>query len=401
MKLLSLRAKNFRQFKGTTPEITFAAPGDHPITIFFGTNGSGKTALLNAFTWTLYGQTSRGFLLPEQVINNAALREAAPGDEVEGWVRISFEHLSYKYIIQRTSRVRRGATEADVSQLGDAVTELQFAGPDGQWKVDPSVVDAIGRILPEDLHTYFFFDGERIERLVQPREEDRADIANATKKLFSLEILDRAIRHVSSAKKSLEDEYRKIGDAQVVQQIEAKRAIEAELQAKSERLRELEKNIESHKKASEEIEGRLRTLRAAQDIQERRDGLKADKESRTKSLSLATDEASLLVSSRAYSIFLSDACWTYREVVESMRKRGELPAGIKKQFVEDLLSRNLCICGRSLHHDDAPEPRQVVEGWRSRAGPLSTLRKRQSAWAEKCVSSNFRCCNFGNSSITY
>ena len=89
--------------------------------------------------------------------------------------------------------------------------------------------DAIGRILPEDLHTYFFFDGERIERLVQPREEERADIANATKKLFSLEILERAIRHVTSAKKTLEDEYERVGDAQAVQLIEEKRGVEANL----------------------------------------------------------------------------------------------------------------------------------------------------------------------------
>ncbi len=58
-----------------------------------------------------------------------------------------------------------------------------------------------------------------------------------------------------------------------------------------------------------------------------------------------------------------------------MRQRGELPAGIKKQFVEDLLSRNLCICGRSLGHEDAADARQVVEGWRSRAGLVDVEEK--------------------------
>jgi DNA sulfur modification protein DndD len=113
VRLISLRANNFRQFRGLTPEVLFGAPGDRPITVFFGTNGAGKTALLNAFTWTLYERTSRGFLLPDQVVNNAAIREARPGDDVEGWVEIKFEHLDYKYVIRRTSRVRRGATEAE------------------------------------------------------------------------------------------------------------------------------------------------------------------------------------------------------------------------------------------------------------------------------------------------
>ena len=109
MKLISLRANNFRQFKGPTPEVSFGAPGDRPITMFFGTNGFGKTALLNAFTWTLYGKTSRGFLLADQVVNKAALREARPGDKVDAWVEIKFDHLGYKYIIRRTAEVRRGA----------------------------------------------------------------------------------------------------------------------------------------------------------------------------------------------------------------------------------------------------------------------------------------------------
>ena len=157
MKLLSLRLQNFRQFKGQSPEITFGSSKDRPITVFFGTNGAGKTALLNAFTWTLYGTTSRGFLLPGQVVNNAAIREAKPNEVVETWVEIKFEHLGYKYVIRKTSRVRRGPTEIDATPIGDPVAELQWAGPEGKWKQELSIEDAIGRVLPEDLHTYFFF----------------------------------------------------------------------------------------------------------------------------------------------------------------------------------------------------------------------------------------------------
>jgi DNA sulfur modification protein DndD len=367
MRLTSLRLHNFRQFKGASPEIVFALPGERPITVFFGTNGAGKTAILNAFTWTLYGTTSRGFLLPDQIVNKSAIREAKPNDTIDAWVEIKFDHLDFKYVIRRTQRVRRGVTDADVSALGEPVTELQWAGPDGGWKQESAVLDTIGRILPEDLHTYFFFDGERIERLVQPKEEERADIANATKKLFSLEILDRAIRHVVAAKRTLESEYQKIGDAKTVQLLEEQRAIEQSIADARGRFRELGRNIEGHRKGEEEIQRRLRNLRAAREIQERRDGLRTDKEARSASLRQVRDEVSSLLSSRGYTIFIRSACDTYRSVVESMRQRGELPAGIKRQFVEDLLARDECICGRPLGHD-AEAARQVVEGWKNRAG---------------------------------
>ncbi len=367
MRLLSLKLHNFRQFRGSSPEIMFGGTSERPITMFFGTNGAGKTALLNAFTWTLYGTTSRGFLLPEKVVNNAAIREAKPNEVVEAWVEIKFEHLGYKYVLRKTSRVRRGQTEVEATQIGDAIPELQWAGPDGQWKQEQSIEDAIGRVLPEDLHTYFFFDGERIERLVQPKDEERADITNATKKLSSLEILERAIRHVGAAKRALENEYERVGDAQTVQLLEEKRSVEETIATQKRRLRELAANIESHRQTEEEIQNRLRTLRSARELQERRDGLIQDKEGREASLQQVTEELSALISSRAYTIFLPAVCTTYHEVLSAMRQRGELPAGIKRQFVEDLLARDECICGRSLGHD-APDARSVVEGWKNRAG---------------------------------
>jgi DNA sulfur modification protein DndD len=368
MRLSSMRLHNFRQFKGSSPEIIFSSPGGRPVTVFFGTNGSGKTALLNAFTWTLYGTTSRGFLLPEQVVNKAALREAKPNDKVETSIEIKFEHLGYIYAIRKTQAVRRGPTEAEVMPLGMPVTELQWAGPDGRWKSESSVSDAVGRILPEDLHTYFFFDGERIERLVQPKQEERADIANATKKLFSLEILDRAIRHVGSARKTLENEYQKIGDAKTVTLLAEKKRLEEAVAAAYARVKELDENILTARGYENEIQARLEKLEEVKEIQERRKSLEDDRDKRAASLRQVRAQVSLLINSRAYTVFLGEACETYRSIVETMRHRGELPAGIKRQFVEDLLSRDMCICGRSLGHDDSSDARAVVKGWINRAG---------------------------------
>ena len=119
MNLISLRMQNFRQFLGTTPEIRFAN-GKKNVTAFFGTNGAGKTALLNAFTWTLYDTTTRGFLYPDQIINKAAIRQAKPGEKVEAWVEIKFDHLGKKYVLRKTYRAVRTENE------GEAITEEKY-----------------------------------------------------------------------------------------------------------------------------------------------------------------------------------------------------------------------------------------------------------------------------------
>jgi DNA sulfur modification protein DndD len=360
--------KNFRQFKGESPEIHFGLSRDRRITVIYGTNGAGKTALLNAFTWALYGKHSRGFLLPDNIVNKAAIREAKPGEEVEAWVELKFEHLDFKFVLRKQCRIRRGATELETIPLGEPVTELSYAGPDGQWKSETSIADAIGRVLPEELHRYFFFDGERIERLVQPNNEERADIADATKKLSSLEILERAIRHLGSARRMLQADLQRVGDAKTVELLQRREGIENEISLRKRRESELSTNIESHIKTETEIDDRLRNLAAARVIQQQRDGLLAAKLAREDSRRQVTRQLSDQISSDAYAIFLPEVCDTYSRVISAMRQRGELPHGIKRPFVDDLLTNSTCICGRSLGHSVDPVARAHVEEWRNRAG---------------------------------
>ena len=59
------------------------------------------------------------------------------------------------------------------------------------------------------MHRYFFFDGERIEYIV--RDNQKSEIAEATKELLGIEVLNRSVRHLGEAKKSLETDLRLIG----------------------------------------------------------------------------------------------------------------------------------------------------------------------------------------------
>ena len=134
---------------------------------------------------------------------------------------------------------------------------------DRRWKTEPQVADSVGRILPGDLHTYFFFDGERIERIVKPEEQEKADIANATKKLFGLEVLERAPRHVGEARRTLEKELKSIGDDQTVTLLKEKEEVEEGIERQEQRSRELVKNIAGHRAVEAELqEDRLRKLHA-------------------------------------------------------------------------------------------------------------------------------------------
>ncbi|MDF7798521.1 AAA family ATPase [Pontiellaceae bacterium B1224] len=366
MKLVSLQMCNFRQFYGETPLIRFATDNQN-VTVIHAENGAGKTALLNAFTWLLYDSHTKGFGSPEEKVNKRALAEADIGSTVEAWVKLSFEHNGTLYEIRRQSDAIK-VSDTEWSLKPERSAQLLYAGEDGQWLPEEKVTEAIGRILPKDLHTYFFFDGERIERIVMPTKKEKADLAAATKKLLGVEVLDRAITHLNDARGALEKELKRIGDPETLLLLDQKEAKESEQEDLESELDQLQTNVDGLIESKTEVENRLRALEGVQDLQKRRDQLNDDLDARKASLGQTQEKLKQAIAKDGFAVFVEDVADDFRELIESLRKKGELPVGIKKRFVQDILDQASCICGRPLDAEDAPAARAAVEAWMQKAG---------------------------------
>ena len=195
MKLTALTIDNFRQFYGRQ-RISFARTEDRNVTVVYGANGAGKTTLLNAFTWGFYKQFTPAFESPGHLVNERAWTEAARNQQVTARVVIEFEHEDRNYTLERLTTYKKGAGDEPVL-VRDADVYLSYIDEDGQQKTISNPNDAVNQILPDRLHSFFFFDGERIERLVKP--DAYAEIEDGIKTVLGLEIIERSIRHVSSA----------------------------------------------------------------------------------------------------------------------------------------------------------------------------------------------------------
>ncbi len=367
MRLTYLEIENFRQFFGKTARLRFHPAGnDKNVVVIHGANGSGKTALLNAFTWALYGTFTRGFQYHDQLINKRALRSADPDDSVHAWVEVGFEHDQRTYSLRRTVSAQRVGGADDWQLAGDPQATLCWCDQDGKWHRRDDVDDAVGRILPVDLHHYFFFDGERIERLVVAEKEEQRLLGKATRKLLGIEVLERGANHLNEARKTLEKELQSIGDPETQQLLAEKEGTEQDLEEIRAKISEFERNIEESEKQQQEIDDRLRKLGEVRVIQERRDQLQNDKRSRSAQFAEDSKALANLVSSKGFSVFLPSAITEFRARIGSLTEKGELPAGIKRQFVDDLLETCTCICRRDL----APggEAREAVEEWKAKAG---------------------------------
>lgn len=200
MQLKSIKLINFRQFKDLKIFFQNSKDGKN-VTLIFGDNGSGKTTLANAFIWCLYGQND----FEKKELYNIHMKQITPIGEVTDIVEgeLKFEHRNFIYTISRKLLYRK----IDKDILREERTKLNTSKCDENGKCldfeDLAAQEEINKVLPKALYPYFFFSGEKIEKMsrdIQSQKKE-TDFSNAVKVLLGLEAIDRAIDHLDSRKK--------------------------------------------------------------------------------------------------------------------------------------------------------------------------------------------------------
>lgn len=345
MKLTSIKLCNFRSFYGKTPEVTLAGGNVRNTTMIYGSNGAGKTSILNAFTWVLYEKFSAAFASTEQLVNKRAIAESEPGQPVECWVEVGWEHEGNRYRATRGCRVYKN--ESDVIEAGKTQLKIQVAGDDGKWYFPiQQAEEIITQILPLSLHQYFFFDGERIEEIV--RSNNKAEISEAIRTFLGVEVIELSIKHLKDAKKSLETDLKHIGDPETKQLLNKQEKQELEIENINKRQTEINQELEYQQTFKKEISNKLRELSAVKELQERKQSLESQKNSLLQELKKTKENLKKVISARGYTVLLSETTAKFREIFTDLKQRGELTAGISQEFVNDLLTSGRCICGADL-----------------------------------------------------
>ena len=89
---------NFRQYIGKQT-IDFSTDSDKNVTVLIGVNTSGKTTIIRAFEWCLYGKN--GFDDPV-LLNSDVRKNMHEGDKQKVEVAVTFIHDKTEYTVTRT-----------------------------------------------------------------------------------------------------------------------------------------------------------------------------------------------------------------------------------------------------------------------------------------------------------
>lgn len=343
MKLLKLTLKNFRAFYGEQV-LDLSVEDGKPAVLIFGNNGAGKTTLLNAFAWVLYGTFSEDVEQQHRVIHDKRWADTPFGEAVTASVRLDFEHEGIRFSATRDVTVNKQTEEQQKVAPTLTVTEI---GPDGEARSVANGQDRIEKILPKGLRQFFFFNGERMEKMFSG-DDNNEEVKKAIKTLLNLEAIERAIEDLPKAARTLARAIDSKGDSRLKQLTDRIEDLEARQKAEVEEVLRRSADISTFQKEIHAIGRALRQNEQAEPLQKERERLTRRINQERERLADHKGRKRELLSRHGFLALTGGLDDKVIELSDRMRERRQLPAGIQRSFIEDILEEGLCMCGRSV-----------------------------------------------------
>lgn len=380
MLLKTIQLTNFRQYKGKQV-ISFSTDKEKNVTVILGQNTCGKTTLVQAFIWCLYGKPtfSDNNILNMEVYEDL-LEKRSVGSEASVSVEIELIQNDKDYIIRRiVSYVKKDNLKTQKKQGFEIYKRNEYGGAVPLYSDNPKEQEKlIQNIIPQELSSYFFFWGERIENLSNDK-----NINKAVKDILGLSAIDNARYHLRSV---ISTYTRELSKKNELDKSNGGLGLEKDytnvlstIKSKQMELDAVSKNVKKYKALEDKAEEELLNNARSIGIKERYIYLKKDKKSTEDNIESKTNDIFLNFNYSPYKYFSSFLAEDAIAILDHLPK--EESEGLvyqNKQSIEELLKRGRCICGADLS-----------EGTESYLHVLNEL-KRLPPDSIKSISTNFK-----------
>lgn len=342
MRLRQIRLHNFRPYFGDVA-ITFP---EHPTSDFYlvhGQNGYGKTSLLLAVQWALYGEGR-----VREVFEHLNTRARSEDGCVA--VELLFEHAGEDYHLRREAKATEVPVQAPRHMKRSDLTLYRNGVP-----VSPAdtAQDRIDSMLPRDASQFFLFDAEKNNRYSASHLTDETRVA------IELVLGMRPVQNARDDADALRTEIQRRRN----EELKKNRAHQA-LVSEVERLQEeLTKLQQTHAELSERIRDQSQRLREyrteldrlseVQSLAAERDRLKSHIDEIKRERNAVIEDLQKEARGLYLRILQPKVAAAYEECFaqyEAVRERES--AARQREAIGEYLSRLLeqgrCLCGRAL-----------------------------------------------------
>jgi DNA sulfur modification protein DndD len=358
MLLKSISMKNFRQYRGEQ-RVEFSCDKVQNVTVILGNNTSGKTTLLQAFNFCLYGFAI--FDTKDFLLNLDISSEMNNGEKQNVEVEINLIHDNTEYFITRTQEY---ACESKGTRPSPSRVRVSYKQVDGQIEPIKQIYTerTINKILPKELSNYFFFDTERISNI-----SSKADVTEAVKGLLGLSVLDNAMKHLGSKnhKSSV------IGKLTASMDLSGnQKATNALNQIQSEQLRReaIAKQIETIKseinhydKRKEQLDDILRDNQSTSKLQTKKEKLERDVKKEKNALESHYTRYIDDFNTNTINFFAQPLMNRALNLLKEAKVDDKGIKDMNAQSISDIIKRGKCVCGTEITNENEAYKHLMIE----------------------------------------
>jgi DNA sulfur modification protein DndD len=348
MKLNKIQLVNFRQFKSAS--FDFASGKAANLTLIHGEMGHGKTALLNAFRWVLHGRNGvKRTLTDPGYIVNSQLAQSDPNAEAK--IILSFDRYvegvgNLNVVVERIiSAADQNVDQRSAGLLKATITNQTNPALSIENLESASAQNFINAILPEGILDILFFDGEGVDKLVSERN---AQLVEAVRTILGFNVIEAAVADLKAAKKHFESKRKQNAGEALCLKIEEIEQMKADRERHNKNADDLKVRISDLQSERTSCEEDLKRHEEVRLLVEKRIELRTRVTEKKKVLADTLKLLRAFLRKNAFSLLSVKLADEGVRLERMFRDKGDFPAPISRDFIQELISNEVCICGSSL-----------------------------------------------------
>lgn len=357
MRIEQIEIINFRYYKNVSLKFKKKKNDIH---IIIGNNGTGKTTLLNAITWCIYGEELFNYREYDHkpLLNTGVIEQSADGTKIAVEVTITIGLDDQEKI----TLCRMQKYELCKKKILPSSNEFKITHytPKKSYPINDIDEQAkyMNRLFPESIKDYFLFDMESLDNYLNTKS---GKINNGIQVLAKVQILDKILERIPKVQNKLSSNIKNKNKS--TEQLEKeKSSFEDKFENKKNELKIIKEQIDKSDDKIQQLESKLRNIPNVEEILTEID--KFDKELvRYNNLHVEINND---YTDSLYNLFINNLIFNNFEdiyiFIDDLEKKGELPPTIDPDLLNQVILKKQCsICGTKLNEESLESLRKIIQ----------------------------------------